>query len=504
MIRYSKITFFIVVLLTGLSSCNKWLELKPQDGIIKEEFWKTKEQVQSAVTGIYASLLGGNYAFTGGIRSEYYLAETLWLWGEARADMVSPAPAATNFELDIVNANILPTNPITNWRTLYRTINYCNTVIQLAPAVLANDPTFTQAQLDNALSEAYAIRALMYFYLVRTFRDVPLKLTATISDQDLVNIPKTSADSVLNQIVADLKKAETGAVASYGNAAMNKGRVTKYTVNAILADVYLWMDKYTECVAECDKIINSNQFGLLPGNASWFNDLYVNGNSTESIFEFQFDAQRLNPFNRMFVTARTWIASYLVMDRFYTIDLVNDQNKDIRAEGAAVRSSDATIWKLVGADNNNALRSVDQSFTHWFVYRYADILLMKAEALNQAGNGAGALQLLYRVRQRANALANTDLAPDPSNKQLIADFILAERGREFAFEGKRWYDLLRNAKRQYTTQPDFLARSILESIPPERQQSVIAKYRDVNSHYFPIYFYELQTNKLLIQNPFYK
>lgn len=501
--------YTIAIALTGsLAGCNKWLELKPQDGIVKEEFWKTKEQVEASVTGIYASLLTGASTFFDGQKNvqDRSLVETLFLWGEARADNVVPATRATNEDYELVNMNIQPSNSITNWRSIYRTINYCNTVIEKAPEVLKTDGTFTPSQLDQYVSEALTIRSLMYFYLVKSFGDVPLKLDATLSDQNLVPIAKTGRDSVLAQIVTDLKTAEKGAIFNFGNRNANKGRVTKFTVNAILADVYLWMDNYNDAIAECNKIINSGQFGLLAGkgNGSWFNSLYYEGNSVESIFEFQFDVQKLNPFYFIFTTGnRRWSASYRVMDELYTVDLNNAENKDIRADGSALRASDGTIWKLIAFDFNT-LRSPDQSYAHWFVYRYADILLMKAEALNHAGRGAEALELVYMVRTRANALEATDLKPDPADKNAITDFILAERSREFIFEGKRWYDVLRNAKRNNYERLDLLLNMAAVSVPGNLQQSALNKLRDKNSHYFPIYFYELQTNKLLVQNSFYK
>ena len=202
----------------------------------------------------------------------------------------------------------------------------------------------------------------------------------------------------------------------------------------------------------------------------------------------------------MFVGSRRWVAAPKVLDEVYTIDLLNDQNFDIRAEGAALRASDATIWKYAGA-TSTTLRSFDQSIAHWIVYRYADILLMKAEALNQLGREAEALTLVYQIRTRARALAATDMQ---QTGETVANFILSERAREFAFEGKRWYDVLRNARRQYTTNPNFLSSAIIDAVPPARQQSVIARYRDSNSHYLPIYFNEIQVNKALVQNPSYR
>ena len=506
----------LVVAVLAFTGCKKWLELKPLDGIVKEEFWKTKEQVKASVIGIYSSMM--EYS-TGTYNNANYvpsMAELLFIWGEGRADHVANATASSADDIALINVNIQPTNVNANWRPFYRTINFCNTVIEKAPEVLANDNTFTQTQLDNYLSEALTIRALMYFYLVRTFGDVPLKLDATLSDENITPIPKTPKADVLNQIVTDLKLAETKAVTSYGDVASDKGRVTVYTINAILADVYLWMEKYTEAVAECDKIINSNKFGLIRGatpngpiieyNEDWFNTLYYNGNSNEGIFELQFSQQRLNPFNPIFsslVPSRRWIATADLMDRVFTVDFTNDRNYDIRGDGGSVRAATSTVWKYMGA-NSVSQRPQDQSFAHWFFYRYADILLIKAEALNELGSGQEALDLIYTIRARANALDATDYKPGPSDKNLIQDFIIDERAREFCFEGKRWYDVLRNAKRNNYARLEILLNMVSLSAPSNSQQSAQAKLRDFNSHYMPIFLYEIQTNKLLVQNPFYK
>ncbi|MGB3007619.1 MAG: RagB/SusD family nutrient uptake outer membrane protein, partial [Chitinophagaceae bacterium] len=154
--------------------------------------------------------------------------------------------------------------------------------------------------------------------------------------------------------------------------------------------------------------------------------------------------------------------------------------------------------------STTGLRSFDQSYAHWFFYRYADILLMKAEALNESGDGQQALDLIYTIRRRANALTATDLTPAPTDKNLIQDFILQERSREFCFEGKRWYDVLRNARRNNYQRLNILLNMVALSVPSNQQQSAQIKMLDKNAHYFPIFLTELQTNKLLVQNPFYR
>ena len=455
--------------------------------------------MQAAVTGVYASL-------TGSATGSRNAAESFFLWGELRGDMVAATLATTNEQIDVINVSILPTNSIANWRGIYETINYCNTIIQLAPGVLNEDATFTQAALDKAIAEAKAIRALMYFYLVRTFDEVPLKLTATLSDKDIVSLPKSSQAVVLDQVLKDLNEAEPFAVTDYGNRASNKGRITKAAINAIQADVYLWLEKYTECVAACNKIINTNSFGLISGTDAnlWYQTLYVNGNSNESIFELQFDIQKLNTFYTIFnTTQKKFLANPIVMDKIYTVDFLDPLKFDIRADGAAVRATDQLIWKYIGL-SNTALRAQEESYAHWIMYRYADVLLMKAEAQNQLGNGQEALNIIDQIRTRARALISTAANPAPSDKIAIADYVLAERSREFAFEGKRWFDLLRNARRNNYQRLDLLLDVVSITVPPNRQQSAIAKFRDKNCHYLPIYTYELSTNKALVQNPFYK
>jgi starch-binding outer membrane protein, SusD/RagB family len=488
--RKNFLYIMLLCLAAGATSCKKWMDLKPQDGIVGNEFWNTKEQVDAAVIGIYTSMQANT--------------EFFFLWGEARTDMVSPGFRAIQDEQDIVNLNMLPNNRYVNWRTFYQSINYCNNVIQLAPEVLQKDNTFTQAHLDRAVGEALALRALCYFYLVRSFGEVPLKLNATQSDKDIVNIPKSSKQAVLDQILADLKKAEPALPLSYGNNDADKGRVTRHGVNAMLADVYLWMDKYAEATAECDKIISSGAFSLVNGQ-EFFNKVFLEGNSRESIFELQFDVQRLNPFYFMHTPAnKRWGAAFHLADNIYGIDLVSPVPLvDVRGDKTSFRSTDFTIWKYVGADDDGTVfRAQDQSFAHWIFYRYADILLLKAEALNEQNKPLEASRIVKDIRTRANAI---ELRPmDSLNKASMAGYILEERQRELAFEGKRWYDVLRNAKRNNYERRQLLLAMAAISLPPDRRQAAFNKLQDNNSHYFPIYFYEMQTNKLLEQNPFYK
>src|SRR5476651_1161995 len=175
-IKFSTILILCVLLST---SCKKWLELKPVDGKVREDYWQTQEQLKASVIGCYVAAANTT------------LVTDLFDWGELRADMISTTASTTAEEIQYASANILATSSLTQWNTVYAVINNCNTVIQYGPLVLQNDPTLTQAQLNAYLAEARGLRALMYFYLVKTFGEAPLQLAATSTDGSIQLLAKS-------------------------------------------------------------------------------------------------------------------------------------------------------------------------------------------------------------------------------------------------------------------------------------------------------------------------
>jgi hypothetical protein len=132
---------------------------------------------------------------------------------------------------------------------------------------------------------------------------------------------------------------------------------------------------------------------------------------------------------------------------------------------------------------------------------------MQAEALARLGgdvNGQAAIDIIKDIRLKRKALAATSQTVGSGDTNGIIDYILAERARELAFEGKRWYDLLRVARANNYERKQLLIDLAVATAPANQQQSIIAKLKDPNSHYLPINTYELYTNKALVQNPFYK
>ena len=164
-----------------------------------------------------------------------------------------------------------------------------------------------------------------------------------------------------------------------------------------------------------------------------------------------------------------------------------------------------------------SLKYCSRNCFNWIVYRYADILLMKAEAMAAKINGvdeeqaAEVLAIIQKIRKRANASEMTDEGT-PTSKNGLLNFILNERAREFAFEGKRWFDVLRNAKRTDATGRAYSQLSILELmyesfVPADKLSAIKSKvnYQDGYFLYLPIPESDvLNSNGVLVQNPFYE
>ncbi|GAB3412867.1 RagB/SusD family nutrient uptake outer membrane protein [Niabella aquatica] len=479
----------MALLLVSTASCKKWLDLQPQDGITKAEFWRTKEDVKAALTGIYSSLNGGG------------VEERLFVWGELRGDMVVPTSYASDDYRFVKNMNILSTNSISDWSALYIVINNCNLLIDFAGDAKKLDPTFTDEMYNSYLGEALTIRSLLYFYLVRTFRDIPLKLKGSYKDTDIQPTPQSTAAQVIQQLIADLTHAQTlvpnyHVVPASGSivteSPVNKGRITKPAVTALLADVYLWNEQYDKAEAEADKVLATKRYRL-QGRA---NVSVFEGGSAETIFEISHKDSRENPLYALVAdTRKPYAADNLLINAdIFTPNTEGDLDAtDSRGEGYLFGST-GSIFKF-GIEI--------PSYYNFQVYRISDVMLIKAEAANEQGRGATALEILNELRTLRGALQATYRDVAETDVDGITKYIIEERARELAFEGKRWFDLLRLAKKQNYANIEVLAELVAKTADVTVQQSAINKIRDKDSHYLPILETELFKDPLLKQNPFY-
>jgi len=469
-------------------SCSDWMELYPPQGLIREEFWKTKEDVQAVIMGAYESFA--------------QLDGMLFKYGEIRADMVIGDYNQLWFERRVAESNIYPENYMCDWSDFYKVINYCNEVIKNAPLVQERDDTFSDYLRQGYLSEAYFLRSLSYFYLVRIFKDVPYVTEPTESDDTEVYIEKMDGDEILEYVMDDLEEYRRFAtIDGFRTLEELKGRATKGAMDALLADIALWRFDYEAVLRHVANVESNIKYVLMP-SAKWF-ELYYPGNSLESIFEFQFD-DNLNQRNSMYgITQRLnhqYVPSQKAIEIFareYTRELNRGEDVSIKKYG----EDDFIIWKYVGKapDGKTTRTGSDQSSANWVVYRMADVLLMKAEAFSQMGRFQEALDIINEIRFRA------DVPPIslPSSESAYEDAILEERALELAFEGKRWFDLLRMGRRNNYARKAKLIEVIVNNVPSTQKRILATKLNNPLGWFLPIYESEIERNKNLVQNPYY-
>ena len=470
-------------------SCEDLLNRMPYDGLIKGEFWQSEEDVQAAVMGCYDQLQEC---------LEYYIT-----WGDVRSDMLVVERGSEAKEL---NEQIISQyNGSCNWKSFYVVINRANTVIENGPAAQEIDGNFSEDELDAMLAECHFLRALSYFYLVRTFKEVPLITASYATDDQEYYFPKNSSSQIFDQIIEDLDHAEALARSSYGNVIEDHGRATRWAILALKADVLLWMgledpSHYQRCVDEADKVIQSGIFQL-EESANWFN-LFFPGNSNESIFELQYNAGFLE-FNDLvdWFSVEGDAPTYSVALNnetskvaFWTENLATEDGIRGKNRSYATVSGDNIVWKYSGTGTLvSRRRSVDFSDCNWIFYRLADVHLIKAEALNQLGDINKSVAEINLVRERAE-LPPLDVSISSEN---LAFEILEERKRELAFEGKRWYDLIRYSS---IYGADYLINRIYRTW---NDIEISQRITNPESWYLPIYYEELRINKSLEQNPYY-
>lgn len=519
----------ILIVLASFTSCNGWLDNQPEGKIVLDDFWKSEADVDAMVATCYRSLITADGDINKPRSMESYI-----VWGEVRSDNVTPtlsSPASTFGKIN--EANILPTNPYANWSSFYGTINYCNLVLYYAPKVI--DPNFSTSELRAREAEVLAIRALSYFYLVRAFKNVPLILTPSSTDNQDYEVAQSSEDEILDQLESDLLRAESMAVSSYSLSRHNKGRFTKHSIRALLADIYLWRNKYTECVAYCDKVIAEPTYKMIINDLNPFQYIFGLKNSTESIFELQFESANNYPniaINSLYGegsgSSRT-LGAFVASDFICLPDkkLVYDNPSDKTTPIVDVRRMDNIsehipqfgypIFKYVGMSrrqNTDGSSSYNYryglDYPNWIVYRLTDLMLMKAEALVQLGvagkftkNDTIALHMVNLVHMRSNpTLLLSDslkLEDYPSIKDR-ENLVLLERQKELMFEGKRWFDLMRVARRDGNTNRllDLVIRKYTD-----QASMVKSKLKDMNSLYWPVSEDEMKANSKLVQNPYY-
>jgi starch-binding outer membrane protein, SusD/RagB family len=475
----TKILAYLMLIVGILTGCDNWMNLEPEDDLIKQEFWKKKADVEAVLAATYDAFRDNSL--------------NSLIWGEIRADMVDIYGPDFNDYARIAGSDINPTNGVIKWKDYYFVINMANTLLEFSPEVLDLDEEFSEREKLAYDAEALFIRSLTYFYLVRLWKEVPLNLSSSSTDTVNFYLPKSSEREVLNQIVKDLTYAETIAYTTenIGSTEVFRGRANVFSIQALLADIYLWMENYAKCLEYCNKIIDKGPYQLLSTN-NWF-ELYYPGNSIESIFELQFNDtyNERNPIYDKLLTLGGAQQVYPTMKLREELFL----RGDIRICGRA-----SITWKYRGKSLTSAeAREDTEKDANFIYYRLAEILLMKAESLAELGNFTEAQLILNQVSERAGQVG-TYFGDD---LDAAREAILLERAREFGLEGKRWFDVLRFAKKERFSHRDLIISMLLENTSVKMQPVIRSRILDSMSYYLPIPEADINYNKNLKQNPFY-
>jgi hypothetical protein len=472
----SQMLFVVLIGVITFTSCNDWLTVSPESSLVRENYWKKTEDVNSALAGTYNALRDAN------IRS--------FLLGEVRGDLLNLTGTTFGDYQRIGQSNISSTNGATSWEQYYKAINLANTLMYYNKEVFELDPTFTKKMLDGVDAEALFIRSLSYFYLVRIWKEVPLVLKPSISDTSNIYLPKRPEHVIIKQIIQDLLRAKDLAYTDEfrSRPVYFNGRANKYSIMTLLADVYLWNEQYEEAINYCDSVTIQGGFALEP-TETWFKIYYPGNSPVESIFEFQYDdfiEDQENPLYTDLLGAMG-IKSNQATGVFLT--------EDYRRYGGLYGR-----YKYIGkGELGTSMRTGNERDANWIVYRYADINFIKAEALIELDQIDEANAIIGESAARAGVgfVGGT-------TKELARVELLNERSREFNFEGKRWFDVLRAAKRNSFENKQLIINMILAGAGSIQQQAVLAsKVNDTLSYYLPINEHELIYNQSLVQNPYY-
>jgi len=432
-----KIIYILVLAIVGsFISCNDFLTEQLKGDYTSANFYTTPEAATTAVNGIYNSLYGN----------------TLWIFGDVASDDAVKGGNAGDqpdmIGIDDFSATSDNGALATFWQSTYETIARANNAIFYISS-MNMDVTLR----NRLVGEAKYLRAFSYFNLVNVFGKVPLKLVPQLTSET-INVPLSEVVAIYAQIEKDLADAAAVLPPTYP---IEKGRVTKGAAYGLLAKADLYEQKYADCLTNIQALENLQQYKLL----SNYSDLFKAGaeDSSEVIFGLRFVNSTVSSIGNILT-----VEFSPLIEGGYSFDAPTQSFVDAFVDKTTLGGDDPRLDASIGRDgkpwfNNTTFSSSwseatgylvkkydqntipgvaqDRSTVPYHYMRYADIILMKAEALNESG-GAGAAIELNKVRLRAK------LVPTTATTQAdLRTVIMNERRKELGFEFHRFFDLMR-------------------------------------------------------------
>jgi hypothetical protein len=440
--------YILISLITfALVSCSKMLDVEPTQSIDANTALNSKKGIERAVNGMYDALqqtgLYGRFAAVA---------------GDLAADNLDWTGTTLDYG-QLTSKTLTTNNAIVEglWASAYDAINRSNSILDRVSAV----SDMTEDEKNKASGQCLFVRALCHFELMRFYGPIPLKLQATVGLEN-INVARSPKQEVINIVLDDLKKA---AIYLEEN---NAGYASRNSAKALLARAYLYNSYITtdNKIAEAEKAAAMADEVIASGAelAANYEGLWTPDGNGESLFEVTFNAQDRNVIAQYFyprlLTGRYEFAP--------SASLINSfEAGDLRKTSSIATDASNFVY-------GNKYRDLSAGADRVYVIRSAEMYTIKAEAALIAGNNAGVLANLNVLRSRAG------LSPlENTSAYTPLELLLQECRAEFAFEGHRWHDLVRTGK----------ATEVLGI--------------DQNHTLFPIPLSEMQTNKLITQNPGY-
>ena len=478
----------MIVLAVLSMACDSVLDLNPISEIGEESFYKTSEEIDKAVLACYNGLLDP--------------MEIEWAITELHSDNTqmsidnSMAVYLEYREMDNYTQTTLNVAIDDYWQARYHDIALTNQVLERL------EPFESTEQIIQYAGECRFIRAYNYFNLVQLFGPVIL-VDKSISGDEAKKMERSTVDAVYEFIENDLTIAGQDLPDSYNDS--EAGRVTKWAAKALLGKVYLTQGLYSEAATILNEVISSSPYSLLENYA----DVFDTGNemNNEILFAVRFMSGNVglgSPFANYFAPltsgsnvvngdGRGWnYPTESIINAFEEGDLRKDvclkesyldQNKNLLIERAYINKFMFPVVDRDDAEND------------WPVIRYADVLLMYGEALNETQGVAQALPYLNEVRNRAglNAYSQNDIA----NVYQYRIAMENERRVEFAFENQRYFDLLRTDRIIQVMNAHFKTEAYYND--PSHPEFNVASIKDWQAT-LPIPQREIDVNPALTQN----
>lgn len=402
------------------------------------------------------------------LNSAYTAAREFYIYSSSSGFIfIAELPSDDSYNSKFNNANDLITLNESTWQSdngqfssawdrAYTTISRCHLAMEHAKSMMEDGALKTRY-----INEAKYLRALMYFNLVRTFGDVPLILHNITNPDDLFEYGREPKANVYIQIIADLKDASNLDIKYTDNNDI--GYATGAAAKALLGEVYLTLKQYPDARTVLSELVNSGAGYELMNN---YEDVFKaqNSNNKEIVFAIQFargfDPSQGNPLitgaypnepipdpqlHQMLTRGSgTLLVTRDLVEAFERTDLRRNMIAS-RWDGAmnVIQNQRTYHWTLKYFDDE--MTDAIDSGCELIIHRWADILLMYAEALNETGSTAEALNYLTQVRTRAGLNTDNSLGSD-KNAMFLA--LENERRIELHQEGHRWFDLVRTGRAQ--------------------------------------------------------